>query len=123
MRNCFVVLLVTMFLVCGLGSIAKAEEGTGLDLTGKQWLESTRNEKLAFLYGASSIVAIEHVLSEKTGEKPSVFVHTWMQALKDTHWSTLQEKLDAWYAAHPNNTNRQVFDVLWHEIMIPAVKQ
>ena len=74
-------------LVCALCLPAVAAQ-SATDLTGKHWLQSSQNEKLAFLYGASNI----------------------------------QKKLDAWYAAHPDQANREVFDVLWYEFMVPASK-
>lgn len=111
---------MSALLVCGMSLVAFAYEGSGLDLTGKQWMQSTENEKLAFLYGASSVIVIEHQLAQKKGSTPSVFVNTWMKSLKDTSWRDLQKKLDAWYAAHPQNLDRPLFDVLWSDVMLPA---
>ena len=44
-------------LVCALCLPAVAAQ-SATDLTGKHWLQSSQNEKLAFLYGASNIIAI-----------------------------------------------------------------
>ena len=32
------------------------------------------------------------------------------------------EMLEGIYAAHPDQANREVFDVLWYEFMVPASK-
>ncbi|MEG2140291.1 MAG: hypothetical protein RRY20_05835 [Bilophila sp.] len=141
MRKKFFMVACSAALVCGLGLFAGAAPtpqkpikpvvssapapapNAGIDVTGTQWGQSTKNEKLAFLYGASSIVAIEHLIAQKQGQPPSPFVSAWMAAFKDTRWMDLQGKLDAWYAAHPEQANRQVFDVLWFEFMTPAVEK
>lgn len=114
-------LVVALVLVCGACLPAAAAE-SGVDLTGKQWLDSSRNEKLAFLYGASNIIAIESMIAEKAGKEPSVFVRAWVKAFKDTSWSDIEAKLDNWYAAHPKQRDRHVLDVLWNEFLVPATK-
>lgn len=119
MRNHLCSLVVALVLVCGACLPAAAAE-SGVDLTGKQWLDSSRNEKLAFLYGASNIVAIESMIADKAGREPSVFVRAWVKAFKDTTWSDIEAKLDSWYAAHPKQQDRHVLDVLWNEFLAPA---
>ena len=108
-------------LVCALCLPSAAAQSTA-DLTGKHWLQSSQNEKLAFLYGASNIIAIEQLIAQKQGTKASPFVTAWITAFGDTNWTDIQKKLDAWYAAHPDQANREVFDVLWYEFMVPAGK-
>lgn len=108
-------------LVCALCLSAAAAQSTA-DLTGKHWLQSSQNEKLAFLYGASNIIAIEQLIAQQQGTKASPFVTAWVKAFGNTNWMEIQKKLDAWYAAHPDQANREVFDVLWYELMVPANK-
>lgn len=120
-RSCLSVLLVT-FLVLGFGLTAHAYEGTGLDLTGTEWQKSSQGEKLAFLYGASSVVAIEQLIADRQGTSPSPFVQAWGKAFNNLSWIELQQLVDKWYAEHPNDSGRQVFDVLWWEYMLPAKK-
>lgn len=120
MRTRLCSVMMAVFLVCGLYLPASAAQ-TGVDLTGKQWQESTRNEKLAFLYGASSVIAIEDIVAERAGKQPSLFVQGWLKAFKDTSWSEIEAQLDAWYASHPGQTGRHVLDVMWQEFLAPAI--
>ena len=53
-------------LVCALCPPAVAAQ-SATDLTGKHWLQSSQNEKLAFLYGASNIIAIEQPIAQQHG--------------------------------------------------------
>ena len=118
----FTKVICAAVLVCGLALPAFAAKSTAPDLTGQHWQQSSQNEKLAFLYGASNIIAIEQLIAEKQGTKPSPFVEAWVKAFGNYIWSEIQQKLDAWYAAHPDKANREVFDVLWFEFMAPANK-
>ena len=108
-------------LVCALCLPAVAAQ-PATDLTGKHWLQSSQNEKLAFLYGASNIIAIEQLIAQQQGTQASPFVTAWIKAFGNTNWTDIQKKLDAWYAAHQDQANREVFDVLWYEFMVPASK-
>ena len=122
MRRGCLSLLLAVVLVLGAGLTAHAYEGSGLDLTGTEWVKFSQGEKLAFLYGVSSVVAIEQLVAERQGTAPSPFVRAWGKAFNDISWLELQKLLDDWYAAHPADKGRQVFDVLWWEYMLPADK-
>ena len=64
-------------LVCALCLPAVAAQ-SATDLTGKHWLQSSQNEKLAFLYGASNIIAIEQLIAQQQGTQASPFVTAWI---------------------------------------------
>ena len=107
-------------LVCGLSVSAMAAQPSPVDLTGEHWKLSSDAEKQAFLYGASNIIAIEQLVAEKKGTDPSPFVSAWIRAFGGTSWKDMQKQLDEWYAAHPSEASRPVFDVLWYEFMAPV---
>lgn len=115
------ILVMTLTLVMGMGSFAMAEDFGSL--SGQQWIASSHAEKLAFLYGASSLVAIEHTIEMKSGNKASVFVEKWLQAFGNDDLNDLCAKVDKWYASHPEDASRHVFDVLWYEFMAPETKK
>ena len=119
--------LALFVLVVGFGAYnavpsVQAAENPGLELTGQEWMQSSKNEKLAFLYGASSVVAIENMIAQKEGKAPTLFVQAWSNAFNSMSWTGLMDKLDAWYLTHPESQKRHVFDVLWNEFMAPALK-
>lgn len=115
------ILLITLTLVLGMGSFAMAEQAGNLN--GQQWAASSQGEKLAFLYGASSLVAIEHTIEMKSGDKASIFVEKWLQTFGKDDLTSLCAKIDKWYASHPEDADRHVFDVLWYEFMAPDTKK
>lgn len=93
------------------------------ELTGKQWVLSSTAEKLSFLYGASSIIAIEDMGAMKAQKPASRFVKGWMKAFKNTTLPEMQSQIDAWYAAHPDQQDRHVLSVIWYELIEPAQKK
>lgn len=112
-----------IFLLSGLVLMMCFASAAAAEIDGKRWDASTQQEKLAFLYGASSVVAIEVAVGEKSSDKPSIFVQKWMSTFGNDDIMAICAKLDAWYASHPDQQNRHVFDVLWYEFMAPAMKK
>lgn len=123
MRGRLVRVMCLAILVCGLSMPALAANSEVPDLDGYHWQHSERGEKLAFLYGASSVVAIDQLIATKQGTEPSLFVVAWMEAFGNSSLRQVQEKIDAWYGAHPEESNRGVFDVLWYEFMAPTIEK
>lgn len=92
------------------------------DVDGIVWMRSTGQEKIAFLFGAGSAIVLEYHLREKHSEQPSKFVKSWVEALRDVSWTEMVTQIDAYYKSNPNKSDRNVFDVIWHEIVLPKSK-
>ena len=93
------------------------------DVDGKIWMDSTGQEKKAFLFGAGSAIALEYHIRDKHSEEPSRFVKGWIEGLKDMTWSELSNNIDNYYRNNPDKMNRHVFEVVWHEIIAPRWKK
>ena len=113
-------LVIALLAVCTLflGS-SPAQAAEQRELTGTLWQESTQNEKMALIYGMASVVAIEQTIADRQKAAPTVFVRSWNKALGNASPKRIVEQLDNWYAAHPNELNRGVFNVLWYEFIAP----
>lgn len=92
------------------------------DLDGRQWLISTPEEQLAFLYGVASVIGVEQAIATQNKSKPSIFVEKWMQTFGNSTLSDVRAKVGEWYKGHPDGQNRHVFDVLWYEFMAPGTR-
>lgn len=115
--------LCVAFGVLGMLTVAAvAAEAPVNDLDGRQWLISTPEEQLAFLYGVASVIGVEQVIATEGKTKPSVFVEKWMSTFGGNTLSDVRVKVDAWYKANPTGQNRHIFDVLWYEFMAPGTK-
>ena len=58
----------------------------------------------------------------KRSEEPSKFVKGWIEAFDNMSWAEMASKLDNYYESNPDKGNRLVFDVLWHEMIKPNLK-
>jgi hypothetical protein len=46
----------------------------------------------------------------------------WIEAFDNMSWAEMASKLDKYYEANPGKADRLVFDVLWHEMIKPNLK-
>lgn len=117
------ILLIAALLCAGAvpGYAQKTMNHPAPDVDGEVWMKSSDLEKKAFLFGAGSALVLEYHLREKHGQEPSKLVIGWVDGLKDISWSDLSNTIDAYYRTHPDKMQRDVFDVIWHEII--AAKQ
>lgn len=117
----YVMFVSSVFLIASIMTPALADTKKSCDLTGRAWEQSSQSEKLSFLYGVSSVIAIEQELAQKQGKTPSIFVQGWMKTFKNDSWIQIQTKLDNWYKEHPTQADQDVLGVLWYEFMAPNI--
>lgn len=91
------------------------------EITGAVWMKTSHQEKLAFLVGAGSVVAIEHHIDLKEADDPSKFTEGWVLAFKDKKWAEIVDKIDAYFTAHPDKGDVLVMDVVWNQLILPVM--
>lgn len=130
---CCALILVGMPAISAEKLQAGAPSNPVDQFTGVLWQHSTETEKLAFLFGVESAIAVEHFVNAeiteeavKEGKKPvytlSPFEKGWMQAFKDVPREELARQVDAWYAAHPDQLQRPVMAVIWYEVIVHRLR-
>lgn len=116
--------LVGLLLLSAGSTFAQgAMENSDPDIDGKVWMHSSDSDKRAFLLGVSNAVVLEYHLRTKRSEEPSRFVQGWVSAFKDSRWSEMVKRIDAYYASNPTKLRRNVLDVVWHEMIAPNGKK
>jgi len=116
--------LVSLLLLGASSALAQgAMENSDPDIDGKVWTHSTDSDKRAFLLGVSNAVVLEYHLRTRHSEEPSRFVKGWLGAFKDSKWSEMVNRVDAYYANNPTKLHRNVLDVVWHEMIAPNWKK
>jgi len=116
--------LVGLLLLSAGSAFAQgAMENSDPDIDGKVWTHSSDSDKRAFLLGVSNAVVLEYHLRTKRSEEPSRFVQGWVTAFKDSRWSEMVGRIDAYYAKNPTILRRNVLDVVWHEMIAPNGKK
>lgn len=95
-------------------------------LDGYVWMDSGNADKLSFLLGVETAIAMEMALDREqqkvTGKAVplSPFQRGWTVAFENTPRQTIADRIDAFYVANPSQKNRHVFDVLWEQMIVPA---
>ena len=127
--------MVALLLAVLLGaSVCRAEEA-GVEpeaaeissLNGYVWEASAPQSRLDFLLGVECALAMESALAEAAQEKGesvslSLFANGWQIAFHDTTRPELVRRIDEYYVQNPDQKNRHVFDVIWTEMIGPALK-
>lgn len=114
--------LLAAGLCLGAGPGWTQEKAAAPDVDGHVWMDSTSQEKRAFLFGAGSAFVLEYFIRTKHGEQPSRFVQGWVEVLKDQKWPDLEKALDRYYTDNPDKINEHVFHVIWHQMIEPNLK-
>lgn len=122
--HCLGTVLIACLLIAATSidfAQASAEHPTP-DVDGTVWMKSTELEKQSFLFGAGSAIVLEYYVRDKHSEEPSKFVKGWVDGLKGMSWAELSNKLDIYYKSNPDKIQRNVFEVIWHEVIKPNLK-
>ena len=126
-----VALLLAVFLgtsVCRAGEAGNAPETAEVaSLNGYAWEASAPQSRLDFLLGVECALAMESALAEAAREKGenvtlSLFANGWQIAFHDTTRPELVRRIDEFYVQNPDQKQRHVFDVIWTEMVGPALK-
>lgn len=129
-RNLFFVL--TLALCLGLAVPAFAVESASpvesvkVDnlpaLQIKHWKASTTDDKNAFLFGFATMLDLE---KEWQGAKPVAIKQSltgcWVKGLAGVSVKQMRDAVDSYGAAHPEDADRQVVEVLWLHFVQPKL--
>lgn len=133
--------IVLFFLTIFLAGYVNAEDtgkiianpsGNPIDqLTGKIWQESLESNKESILFGIDLGVTANYFADQKAnaqkGKKSknisqlSWFDRCWMKAFTNISRKEAVKMVDEWYAAHPDQLDRPVLSILWHEVVVPTI--
>lgn len=90
-------------------------------VTGEHWTKSSEQVKKAYLIGVANVLQIE---SAYQGSNPppdtQSLVPTAAVGLKGQTLDSVRSTVDAYYAAHPEDLRRPVFEVIWRDVVVPG---
>ncbi len=134
MKKIVICLMFTMLMTFGF-SVGMAKKNPVTELTGEVWIESTKDNKLALLYGVECAVSMEYVTAKYKAEQGgkstkhqdivdelTPFSRSWILAFSDAKREKIVEEIDAWYAKNQDKLDIPVFNVVWHEVIEPKLK-
>ena len=120
--------LVKIVLICMLlagwtsGILAKEEIKAPL-LTGQTWVEMSRDQKTAYIWGAGDVVDLEQELMEIYPElKRDSFVTKAVEGIGDVTMNDIVATVDSFYEENPDKLNLSVIRVVWDTMIKPNIK-
>ena len=93
-------------------------------VNGELWSKSTEQVKKAYLVGIANLSQVERAIygSNPPSDAQSV-VPRMHRGLQGQSLNGVIEALDRWYAAHPDQMQRPVFETIWFEIVVPGLQK
>ena len=113
---------IACFALVALSGLACADEVPLV--TGEHWTKSSEQVKKAYLIGIANAFQVE--TAYEGNNPPSDNQSLVPMAAKGLRGQTLdgvRERVDAWYAAHPQELGKPVFEVIWYEIVVPGSRR
>ena len=107
-------------------SLESAENTPMAALDGFVWQSSAPQSKLDFLLGVECAMAMESAIKQVAEERGgtvelSRFANGWQIAFRDKARPDIVRQIDEFYTQNPEQRKRHVFDVIWTEMVRPAV--
>ena len=124
---CWASVLLLCAIVLPVWPADGAEPASVGNLNGYVWMDSSDMEKLSFLLGVESAIAMEMALAEEeqkalgTPVPLSAFQEGWLTAFANTPRQIIAERVTRFYTFEPSQKKRHVFDVIWTEMIVPAL--
>jgi len=91
-------------------------------LAGEVWQTMSRDAKVAFVWGIGNLVEYERA---QTGPEPpgrKSFMPFLAKGLSGKSIDEVVYRVDAYYAAHPDQLKRPVLDAIFQAVVLPALK-
>ena len=102
---------------------------TGKERTGgspavrlREWKSSTDDEQRAFLFGFVTMLELEKEWQGKKPVSPSrSLISCWTKGLNGVSPRQMGKTIDAYVAAHPEDNDMQVVEILWFQYVHPKL--
>ena len=107
-------------------TLESAENTPMASLDGFVWQSSAPQSKLDFLLGVECAMAMEAAIKQVAEERGgtvqlSRFANGWQIAFRDKARPDIVHEIDEFDRQNPDQKGRNVFDVIWMEMVRPAV--
>ncbi|ADG20147.1 hypothetical protein [Paraburkholderia atlantica] len=114
-------LLSVIFLsLAMIGNVARAENIP--IVTGQQWMQSTDEQKKAYLVGISNVIDIERAYAGNTANSNDI-AQRFGKGMQGQTLDSVRQGLDSYYAANPTMIQHPVIETLWFQMVVPGLKK
>lgn len=113
-------LLGTVVLATLSWTAHAADEMRVMLITGENWVSSSENGKIGFLYGIENFAEIEQAMhGDKVPGDTDSLVPVLVRGLDGKSVDDVKRELDQWYADNPDQLDRPVLETIWFELALP----
>ncbi|MBB5414463.1 hypothetical protein [Paraburkholderia atlantica] len=113
-------LSVTFLSLAMIGNVARAENIP--IVTGQQWMQSTDEQKKAYLVGISNVIDIERAYAGNTTNSNDI-AQRFGKGMQGQTLDSVRQGLDSYYAANPTMIQHPVIETLWFQMVVPGLKK
>jgi hypothetical protein len=119
MKRKLIDLLAVVFLIASVAVPAGTQEGARVVADGTLWMESTPQERKAFILGAHSMMALEATYAKKRGTPAPLAGTKAAIALDQMSLDEITDRITNWYKANPGRRAMPVIGVIWKDMVEP----
>jgi hypothetical protein len=102
------------------GNVARAENIP--IVTGQQWMQSTDEQKKAYLIGISNVIDIERAYAGNMAKSDDI-AQRFGKGMQGQTLDSVRQGLDSYYAANPTMIQHPVIETLWFQMVVPGLKK
>ncbi|MEX3856855.1 MULTISPECIES: hypothetical protein [Paraburkholderia] len=113
-------LSVTFLSLAMMGNVVRAENIP--IVTGQQWMQSTDEQKKAYLVGISNVIDIERAYAGNTANSNDI-AQRFGKGMQGQTLDSVRQGLDSYYAANPTMIQHPVIETLWFQMVVPGLKK
>ncbi len=115
--------LLTPLILLGMLGFATAVRAELPIVTGKEWMASDNDTKLAFLLGLATMIKVEqNLLGDPPPPGTRSFAPALAKGLAGMSLTEVMQRIDSIYADHPGRRKKSVIGVIWRDIAIPRLE-
>lgn len=94
-------------------------------VNGKHWIQSSLEQKRAFLFGVGNVLEIEEAMAGDNFDalRGRSIVPVLLEGLSGTSIADIVTQLDKFYGDHPKQLNRAVIEVMYLEMASHKMKK
>jgi hypothetical protein len=118
----FFTVSIVLFVVALLGwKVIASAEPTPLLLRGELWQTMSLDTKVAYVWGMSNLVEFERALSGTLHPDSKSFFPFLIKGLSGKSIAEVVQRIDAYFAQHPDQLKRPVVDALFQAVVLPTL--
>lgn len=97
-------------------SLPASASAEGVFATGEDWTDSSREVKVAYIYGIANLMSAEYAIQTRSGgplpDSRSAIPRLY-RGTASTSIDQVIAAVDGWYAANPDELGQDVLSVIW----------